>query len=215
MPLRLLQILILRFTGPLFAYLKKTRAVIFRILPYLAKNLPLLMIRFRTVIQKFDKQGEKTGWTYILLSAKQAEMLNPGVKTSYRVKGKLDDYAIEKLAILPMGDGSFILPLNADIRKGIRKMKGAELEVELEYDKNAIEMDAEFMECLFDEPAALQFFQSLPMGHRNYFSKWIETAKTGATKAKRIALAVNALAKKMGYAEMIRADKADRQKLGR
>ena len=173
------------------------------------------MIRFRTVIQKFDKQGEKTGWTYIFISAKQAARLNPLVKTTYRVKGRLDDYPVEKLAILPMGDGNFILPLNAAIRKGIRKAKGADVEVELALDNAVIEVDPEFMECLRDEPAALQFFQSLAMGHRNYFSKWIESAKTNSTKAKRIALAVNALAKGMGFPEMIRAEKAEKQKLGR
>jgi hypothetical protein len=44
----------------------------------------------------------------------------------------------------------------------------------------------------------------LPGSHRNYFSKWIDSAKTDATKTKRIAMAVNALSKKWGYPEMMR-----------
>ena len=61
------------------------------------------------------------------------------------------------------------------------------------------------MECLADEPAASAFFQSLAGSHQRYFSKWIDSAKTEPTRTKRIALAVNALAKKWGYPEMIRA----------
>jgi hypothetical protein len=172
------------------------------------------MVHFTTTIKKFDKQGEKTGWTYIQVLAKEAELLNPGVKTSYRVTGKLDDFAIAKVAILPTGDGSFILPLNAAIRKNIRKGKGDTLQVQLELDKEPLALDPDFLECLQDDPEALHFFQSLAKGHQNYFSKWIESAKTSPTKAKRIAMAVTALSKGMGFPEMLRAQKAEKQKLG-
>ena len=40
-----------------------------------------------------------------------------------------------------------------------------------------------------------------------YFSKYIESAKTSATKAKRIALTMEAMLKGMSYPEMIRANK--------
>ena len=172
------------------------------------------MVEYNTIILKFAEQGEKTGWTYIEVSAKVAETLNPGVKTSYRVKGKLDQFAIAKLAILPMGDGSFIMPLNAAIRKSIRKGKGDSLQVQLELDKEPLALDPDLMECLKDDPEALRFFQSLAKGHQAYFSKWIESAKTEPTKAKRIAMAVTALAKGMGFPEMLRAQKAAKEKLG-
>jgi hypothetical protein len=169
---------------------------------------------FKTILQKFDKQGEKTGWTYIAITTEQAAVLNPGTKTSFRVKGKLDNYPIEKIALLPMGDGSFIMPLNATIRKGIKKGKGAEVAVQLEVDDEPLQHDTDFVECLNDEPKALQTFQSLAKGHQNYFSKWIQSAKTEPTKAKRIAMAVNALAKGMGFPEMLRAQKREKQDLG-
>ena len=172
------------------------------------------MIRFSTVIKKFDKQGEKTGWTYIAITEEQATQLKPGTKTSFRVKGKLDNYLIEKVALLPMGDGSFIMPLNAAIRKGIKKQKGDEVEAQLESDNEPLNINADFMDCLHDEPQALQTFQSLAKGHQNYFSKWIESAKTAPTKAKRIAMAVNALAKGMGFPEMLRAHKKEKEQFG-
>lgn len=75
------------------------------------------MIRFKTHVQKFGKKGEKSGWVYIEISATQSNKLNKGVKTSYRIKGKINAVPIEKTAILPMGDGTFILPLNAPLKK--------------------------------------------------------------------------------------------------
>ena len=63
------------------------------------------------------------------------------------------------------------------------------------------------MECLQDEPSALAFFKSKPASHQRYFSKWIESAKTEATKTKRIAMAVSSLAKQMDYGEMLRSQK--------
>jgi uncharacterized protein YdeI (YjbR/CyaY-like superfamily) len=112
-----------------------------------------------------------------------------------------------------MGEGDFIMAINATMRKGIRKRKGDKLVVELEEDKKGYELDTEFVACLNDEPQALTFFNTLPKGHQNYFSKWIESAKTVETKSKRIAMSVNALVKKWGYPEMIRAQTAANKQL--
>jgi hypothetical protein len=165
------------------------------------------MIRFTATLLKFKEKGEKTGWTYIEIPSKLAEQLNPGVKKSFRVKGKLDAYSFDALALLPMGKGNFILPLKADIRRALKKNAGAQVGVQMALQPKGYSLDAEFLECLNDEPKALEFFNSLTGSHRNYFSKWIESAKTSETKAKRIVMAVNALVKKWGYPEMIRANK--------
>jgi uncharacterized protein YdeI (YjbR/CyaY-like superfamily) len=63
------------------------------------------------------------------------------------------------------------------------------------------------MQCLSDEPKAASYFNSLPGSHQRYYSKWIQGAKTEATKAKRIALTINACARHMSYGEMIREEK--------
>ncbi len=168
------------------------------------------MIQYKTTIRKFNEQGEKTGWSYIEVPQAEAEKLKPGFKKSYRVKGFLDNYKIEKKSLLPMGGGNFIIPLNASMRKALGKRKGAMLLVKLEADDRVIQINAAFLQCLADEPAALEYFNSLPFSHRNYFSKWIEGARSDDTKASRIARAVSALSKKWGYAEMIRAGKADK-----
>ncbi len=163
------------------------------------------MVQYTTTILKFEKQGEKTGWTYIEIPADIALKLKPNNKKSFRVKGKLDNHKISGIALLPMGGGIFIMALNAAMRKGIGKRYGAMLKVQLEEDKQPFRFNKDFMACLADEPTAHEFFKSLAGSHQRYFSKWIDDAKTEPTKIKRIAQAVNALSKKQGYGEMIRS----------
>lgn len=167
------------------------------------------MISFITTIQRFDKKGEKTGWSYIEISPAQAQKLLPGQKVSFRVKGSVDSFKLEKTALLPMGDGNFILPMNATIRKAIGKKHGDKVKVIMEADKSKYELSADLMTSLRDEPQALEFFKSLSGSHQKYFSKWIESAKTMQTKTRRIVMAVIALSKRQGYPEMIRANKKE------
>lgn len=171
------------------------------------------MVKFSTTILKFDSQGEKTGWTYITIPAKIAQQINPGIKKSFRVKGKLDEFIIEKVALMPMGEGDFIMAVNAAMRKGIRKQKGATLKIELEVDKSPILPPSELIECMADEPEALKYYNSLPQGHRNYFTKWIDSAKTDTTKAKRIALVIKTMLRKMDFGAMLREERDERKKL--
>jgi hypothetical protein len=163
------------------------------------------MVQFTATIHKFEKQGEKSGWTYIEIPADIAQQLKPGNKKSFRVKGKLDQFKIAGVSLLPMGGGSFIMAINATMRKGIGKKQGAMLKVELQEDKKAYEINAEFLECLNDEPMALKNFEAMPRSFQNYYSKWIESAKTEPTKTKRIAAAVSSLATGMNFSEMIRS----------
>lgn len=165
------------------------------------------MVRFNAEIRKFQQQGEKTGWTYVLIPAELAEQLDPGNRKSFRVKGRLDQLSVSALAILPMGEGNFILPLNGDMRKKLRKGKGEILQLELARDNNPdpVPMPDDLAECLADEPGAKAFFYQMPGSHQRYYIKWINSAKTEQTRVKRIAQAVNGLAQKHLYGEMIRS----------
>jgi hypothetical protein len=168
------------------------------------------MIKFTALLEKFGKKGEKTGWTYFVIRSEHTKKINPGVKTSFRVKGKLDDFPIKGIAILPMGEGDFIMPVNAAMRKGIKKQRGEKIIVQLELDKAGYQLDKDLVLCLKDEKEAKAFFDKLPGSHQNYYSKWIESAKTEVTKAKRIAMALNGFKMKMGYNEMLRYYKANK-----
>src|ERR1039457_2811680 len=112
----------------------------------------LSMIEFTTTILKFNEKGEKTGWSYIEIPADVAQRLKRRNKKSFRVKGKLDNYSIKNIALLPMGGGNFIIAINTLMRKGIGKRHGAMLNVKLEVDKAPRILDPVFMDCLEVEP---------------------------------------------------------------
>ena len=168
------------------------------------------MVQFTATIKRFDKQGEKTGWTYIEITPAIAQQLKESNKQTFRVKGLLDSYTIKGVALMPMGGGAFVLPLNAAMRKGIGKNKGATLSVQLEVDPEGLTPPAELMECLVDETAALAHFKQLPKSHLHYFIRWIGDAKTDGTKARRIAQSINALAKGLDFGAMLRAIKEEK-----
>ena len=162
------------------------------------------MITFQTILQKFGEKGEKTGWTYIEIPAHIAHEIKPNIKLGFRVKGLIDNFPVKLLALLPMGEGDFIIPMNAQIRKGIYKGEGAVVTLNLEEDSDELPQSEELMICLEDEPKALEAFLKMPKGHQNYYAKWIESAKTIETKTKRITMTVNGLAMGMNYGEMMR-----------
>ena len=162
------------------------------------------MIEYSTTILQFAEKGEKTGWSYVCIPPDIAEKLKPGFKKSFRVKGKLDNYPIARQALLPMGNGEFILPLKAAVRKAIHKNKGAMVKLILEEDNRALKVSAELLECLSDSPKAEKKFKSLPHSHQMYYSNWIESAKTVETKAKRIGLTILAMEKNLSYGEVLK-----------
>ncbi len=167
------------------------------------------MVELVGTLLQFAEKGEKTGWTYLHIPAAIAQEIKPNNKLSFRVKGFLDGLAINGLALVPMGEGDFILPVNAALRKGIHKRKGAMVKLQLELDTDfKFEMPEDLAECFADEPEALGNFNRLPKSHQHYYFKWIDSAKTEATRAKRLAATLNAACKGLNYGEMMREQKA-------
>jgi Bacteriocin-protection, YdeI or OmpD-Associated/Domain of unknown function (DUF1905) len=164
------------------------------------------MLRFKAEIRKYARQGEKTGWTYVDIPVDLAGKLYPGNRKSFRIQGTLDGLAVKALALIPMGEGHFILPLNTALRKRLRKSAGQTLQLSISRDENPdpVPMPEDFAACLEDEPAARKHFYKLPGSHQKYYIKWINGAKTETTRVKRIAQAVSGLLREMGYGEMLK-----------
>lgn len=161
-------------------------------------------LKFTARMSRFGKNGEKSSWTYIVISPGQANKLKPDNKKSFRVKGSFDDYKFEKVSMLPVGEGKFIIPIKGQIRKALGKEAGATIKVVLDLDDRKPTLSPDLMKCLKDDPEALKVFKSLPGSHQNYYSNWIETAKTMATKTKRILMTLEACHKKQSFSEMMR-----------
>ena len=99
------------------------------------------------------------------------------------------------------------MPLNGKIRKAIGKNNGDKIRVVLELDDRRVALSHDLMICLKEDFHAMSFFKTLPPSHQQYFSKWIEGAKTANTKSRRIVMALEGLGKRHGYGEMMRANK--------
>lgn len=155
--------------------------------------------------------GEKSGWTYIDVPLDVSQSLNPDIKTSYRVKGKIDQHAIAQVSLVPMGDGHFIIAINGTMRKAIRKEEGAMVTLTLERDTSELTISEDLMGCLLEEPTAWESFNNLPKSHQRYYSNWIESAKTIETKTKRIHQTIFGLSHGMEYGEMIRHFKTKKE----
>ena len=168
------------------------------------------MVEFNAIILQFAEQGEKTGWSYIEIPSDIAQQMKPGNKKSFRVRGMLDAFAVRGMALMPMGEGNFIMALKAEVRKGIHKQAGAMLQVRIEEDVDfKIEIPDDLKECFDFEPEAFEFFNTLAKSHRDYFVKWIDSAKTNETRAKRIVNTVNAMLRHWDYGKMIREMRKD------
>lgn len=163
-----------------------------------------MAVTFTTKLEKFGAQGEKTGWTYIEIPAKIAAKIKPGQKKSFRIKGKIDNYPFKGGSTLPMGGGDFIFAINATIRKKIKKFKGDTVIVQIEEDKAPVKFSKNLLDCLAEDKKANACWDKIPNSHKNYYSKWVETAKTDATKAKRIAMVLDGLPKGWTFGEMLR-----------
>lgn len=159
---------------------------------------------FIAIIHRFGEMGEKTGWTYITIPAEEAQKMHPSDKKGFRVKGKLHEMTIAQVALMPMGEGDYVLPINASMRKQLKQPLGASIRVQLSKDESPLTIDADLQACLAEEPEAQKFFTTLAPSHQKYFSKWIAESKTEATKTKRLAQAIEGLSRKMDYATMIR-----------
>ena len=153
--------------------------------------------------------GDKGAWSIIILTRKQVAQLNPPSGCSFRVKGKLDEFPIKFKSLLPLGDGRFMLMINAEMRKGTGKKAGDTLKLAFELDASKKRLSTEFLACLKDEPVAYEFFKTLNKSNQHYFDFWIRSAKSADTKAERIAMSISALAARKRYSELRRSLKTD------
>ncbi len=167
------------------------------------------MIVFKAEMERFAEKGEKSGWTYVFVPQVIANEIKPDCRKSFRVKGRLDGVEIVGMSLIPMGEGNFIMALNAELRKKLKKQLGAVLDIQLEEDTGfTIGIPDDLQMCLEDEPHLLKNFLKQPKSHQNWYINWLNTAKTEATRTKRIVKIINAMDKDWDFGTMMREGKA-------
>ncbi len=166
------------------------------------------MVYLKVEIEKYEANGEKTGWSYVFIPEEIAKQLKVNERRSFRVKGFIDALSVNGLSLLPVKEEGFILALNQTLRKALKKEAGALVELRLEFDADfKIEMPEDLELCLAQEDGLLSTFLAQPKSHRNYFINWLNTAKTEPTRTKRLILIVNAMAKQQDFGLMIRSNR--------
>lgn len=139
-------------------------------------------IENKYLLKKYPGKG---GWTY-------AEI--PEIKPSknmpfgwVQVSGWIDDYKLDKIKLMPMGNGCLFLSVKASIRKAINKKEGDWVHVILERDERDVEIPQEIIDCLtLESKGHYQTFLQLSNSNRKAYIDWIYDAKTEQTKIKRI-----------------------------
>ena len=174
------------------------------------------MVEFKALIERSGQQQGPAmmGWAYIDVPQTISERLKPGCRQVYRVRGEIDGQSFAGLALMPKGEGDYILAINGAMRRMLKKDVGDFISLRLEEDREfIIEMPEDLEICLSDDEGNLiERFNALPKSRRNYFLNHINGAKTEPTRARRITMTVEAMAMGLDFGAMIRLDKARRQR---
>ena len=146
------------------------------------------LVNKKYILERFAGKG---GWTFARIpEIKQDKKSHFGW---VKVRGTIDGYEIRKYHLMPMGNGKLFLPVNATIRKKIKKNEGDYVHVILYRDNEPLEVPEEMLLCLKDEPAAFKFFNSISESEQKFYIQWIYSAKKEETKVDRLAKTINRL----------------------
>lgn len=142
----------------------------------------MFVVNKTCLLKKFPGKG---GWTYA-----EIPEIKPNHKMPFgwvQVSGWIDNYELDKIKLMPMGNGSLFLSVKASIRKTLKKEAGDWVSIQLKLDENDISIPQEIMDCLrIESEEHYNAFLKLSNSNRKAFIDWIYEAKTEKTKLKRI-----------------------------
>lgn len=143
------------------------------------------------LLQKYPGKG---GWTFAAIPEITQD------KHAWfgwmKVRGSIDGYEIENYHLMPMGNGTLMLPVKSEIRKKIAKNEGEWVHIILYSQSLPTVVPEDFMLCLDDEPVALQNFRQLTASEKKKLIDWIYSVKNDDLKVERIAQTIDKLARK-------------------
>lgn len=98
-------------------------------------------------------------------------------------------------SLVRMGGAAHVLGILKEIREQLGKEPGDTVEVTVEEDTAAreVELPADLRAALEASEAAAEFFRTLAYSHQREYVRWIEEAKRGATRNVRIARTIELL----------------------
>jgi hypothetical protein len=110
-----------------------------------------------------------------------------GTRQYVRVKGLIDHVAFESKSLMPRGDGTHFLAIDASIRKAIKKQSGDEVRIVIEEDKAELQIPSEITEALEYSEEAKKVFSMSSQGDKRIYCKHISSGRSKETREKRAA----------------------------
>jgi len=132
-------------------------------------------------LERFPGKG---GWTYIALPEipKDKEAAFGIVK----VKGTIDNYELNGVTLMPLGNGTMIMAVKAEIRQRIGKEEGDKVRVTLYRDNSVYKIPDEFKQRLQQEFGIYEKFITYRKWEQRMCVNWIYSAKRPETINERI-----------------------------
>lgn len=140
------------------------------------------------ILQKYPGKG---GWTFAAIP--EIDQDKHAWFGWVKVRGTIDGYEINNYHLMPMGNNTLFLAVKAEIRKKIAKNEGDWVHIILYSQELPKITNNDFLECLKDEPIALEKFRNLNESKQNELIQWIYAAKRDEIKVERMAQAINNL----------------------
>ncbi len=134
-------------------------------------------------------------WTFAPIPLDLAK--ETGIKSRLRVRGTIDATPF-KGTLLPTGSGRHFVVVKKVVRDKIGKKAGDVVRVEFDLDTSRVKVAVprDFARALALAPRAKAEFKDMAPSHKKAYLTWIDSAKTGETRAKRIAKALAMIATK-------------------
>lgn len=139
------------------------------------------------------KSPGKGGWTYLEIPAGGQKKRKGGWMAA---KGTIDGVELNELKVWPTRNGNLFLPVKAGLRREIGKEEGDEVQVKVYIDEQPTWSPGELLDCLADEPLALERFNALDKATRHACLNWIAASANGNERVERMAEAINRLIRK-------------------
>ena len=149
-------------------------------------------LEFRSTLERPEGTGT---WTFLSIPIDLTA--HYGAAGQIKVRGTIAGEPFRSTA-LPRGDGTHYLVVKSEIRKRIKATAGSVVAVVLERDadERTVDVPDDFRQELSSREPIQFAFDGFSYSHRKEYVDWIESAKTEATRARRIHPALGMIAEK-------------------
>jgi len=134
------------------------------------------------LLEKFPGKG---GWTYAIIPE-----IKPDPHAWFgwvNVRGSIDEVELPRTKLMPMGNGKLFLPVNAALRKKLKKQAGDTVHIQLYPADEPPVLPQEIRECFdFEPPEVLQCFNALSADQQYALLNPVLAAKQPDSKVRKI-----------------------------